>query len=321
MRESTFSFWEDTEFNALPGKPLAAADNAYQGHAGEEENWLWEASSGDGTYLNVFFTVCGEEGKARLLLARPGEEIITREVTAPFTAATDHLDVQMAGNRIYQQGNLFHLEWQSEEPIVELTYEPHLPGWQPGHGRINYGEKGDKYLFWTVPVPRARVSGKIVLAGHEKSFSGEGYIDHRRYNFPLPQTLGGALLGRYFTDAYTLLWADFWGNLLYSGKHVRALYLARHKEILAATGNLEVQVFEQLTKNNLSYPAELSLQAGTTPLIRLDIKETTVLGPRLVTTMGAQGLYCLGSGKLRLATRPEEEVSGQGFIETFTARD
>ncbi|QGP93516.1 hypothetical protein MGLY_29280 [Neomoorella glycerini] len=321
MRESTFSFWEDTEFNALPGKPLAAADNAYQGRAGEEESWLWEVSSSDGTYLNVFFAVYGKEGKARLFLAQPGKEVITREVTAPFTAAADHLEVQMAGNRIYQQGNLFRLEWRSEEPVLELEFQPHLPGWQPGHGRINYGEKGDKYLFWSVPVPRARVSGSLLVAGQEQRFNGQGYIDHRRYNFPLPRTLGGAILGRYYTEAYTLLWADFWGNLLYSGEHVTALYLARAEEMLAATGNLEVQVFDRQSKGGLSYPAELSLQAGTTPLIRLDIKQTTALSPRLVTTMGAQGFYCRFNGQLKLATRPEEEVTGQGFMETLTARD
>lgn len=318
MRESTFSFWEDTEFNALPDKPLRPADNAYQGRSGEEESWLWEASSSDGTYLNVLLAVSGEKGKSRLLLFQPGKEAVTREFTAPITATPERLDVQVAGNRISQEGDHFRLVWQAEDLALDLEFQPTLPGWQPGHGRINYGEKGDQYLSWSVPVPRARVSGNVTAGGEKNTLTGTGYIDHRRYNFPLSRTLAGATLGRYYNGDYTLLWADFWGNLLYSGKHVTALYLARAGEILASTGNLEVQVFELRSKGELNYPADLSLQAGVTPLVRLDIKETLALAPRMMTTLGTRGLYCSFNGQLKLATQPEEEVAGQGFMETFT---
>ncbi|WP_258360522.1 hypothetical protein [Moorella sulfitireducens (nom. illeg.)] len=321
MRESTFSFWQDTDFNALPDKPLTVADFAYQGLAGVEENWLWEASSSDGTCISVFFNVGNTGGKALLLVARPARETIRREVTAPFTAATHRLEVRMAGNHIFQEGEFFHLEWQTDDIALQLKYKPELPGWQPGHGRINYGEKGDKYLYWCVPVPRARVSGRMLLAGQEENFNGYGYIDYRRFNFPLPQVLGGAILGRYYTDAYTLLWADFWGNLLYSGKHVRALYAARHGEILASTANLDIQILDRKATGELTYPAELSLQSGTSPLIRLDIKDTTLISPQIVSGSGFKGLYCLFKGKLVLATRPEEEVAGRGCMETITARD
>ncbi|PRR75542.1 hypothetical protein [Neomoorella humiferrea] len=317
MRESTFSFWQDTEFNVLPSKPLTPTDYSYHASTGEEECWFWEAGSPDGCYLNVSFCVCNNEGKARLMVARPGRDVIVQEYTAPIKASTDHLDIQMAGSRIYQAGNDFYLEWRSEELRVDLVYKPLLPPWQPGQGRINYGEKGDKYLVWSVPIPRANISGKIVHKEHEESFYGEGMGEYLRYNFPLSQALGGALKGRFYSDSYTLLWADFWGNLLYSGKHVRAFYCAHDKDVLASTGNLEVQVLEQTTKDNLTYPAELSLEADITPLVRLDIEKTKTVGPPRLTVMGGSAILCIGEGKLTTATAPEKRASGRAFMETL----
>ncbi len=318
MRESTFSFWEDTEFNALPDKPLVPADNAYQGHPDEEESWFWEARSGDGTYLYVLVTVYGEKGKSRLVMFHPGKEAVTREFTAPIQAGRDRLNVRIGGNHLAQEGDHFYLAWYGEDLTLELEFHPVLPGWQPGHGRINYGEKGDQYLCWSVPIPRAMVDGNITIAGDRYNFAGKGYSDHRRYNFPLSRNLAGGLLGRYYDDEYTLLWADFQGNLLYSGKHIAALYLGRTGEILASTGNLEVQIAETRRKGELNYPANLFLPAGTTPLARLNIKETLALTPRMVTTLGTTGLYISFNGQLQLATQPETGKNGQGLMETFT---
>jgi hypothetical protein len=318
LRESTFSFWEDTEFNALPDKPLPPAADACQGHPGEEESWFFEAWSGDGTYINVLATVYEEKGKSRLVLFRPGKEALTREFAAPVQPGRDRLDIRIAGSHLAREGDHFLLTWYGEDLTLELEFHPVRPGWQPGHGRINYGEKGDQYLFWSVPVPRARVSGSITVAGDKAAFAGEGYSDHRRYNFPLSRNLAGGLLGRYYDDEYTLLWADFQGNLLYSGKHITALYLDRAGELLASTGNLEVQVVETRRQGKLEYPGELFLQAGTTPLVRLDSKETLALAPRMLTTLGTPGLYISYKGRLQLATRPETAVTGQGHIETFT---
>lgn len=320
MRESTFTFWEDTDFNALPDKTLTAADYAYQARTEEEESWTGEVSGSDGTYVQVFFAVYRDRGQARLLLAKPGQEVIIKDIAAPFQAATDRLDVEIGGNCIYQEGNRFLLRWQGEDLGLELELRPLLPGWQPGAGRINYGEKGDKYLDWSVPVPRATVSGNLFCKGHREALSGTGYIDHRCYNFPLPWTLAHATLGRYYTDQYTLVWADFQGNLLYSGKHITALYLARQGETLATTGNLEIQVLDWQGQAELDYPSELSLQAATTPLLRLDIKEVTPLGSRLVTELGSQGLYCRFNGQLKLATQPESALTGHGFLETLQAK-
>ncbi|MBC7326077.1 MAG: hypothetical protein H5T99_12325, partial [Moorella sp. (in: Bacteria)] len=179
MRESIFSFWEDQEFNALADKSLTAADNAWQARMGEEESWFWEASNKAGAYLNITFTACGKAGKASLFLVQPSMEAVRREAAAPFTASRDKLEVQLDGKRIYQEGELFRLEWQSEDLGVELEFQPLLPGWQPGNGRVDFGEKGDKYLIWSVPVPRARVNGNLVIAGRETAFSGTGYVDHR----------------------------------------------------------------------------------------------------------------------------------------------
>lgn len=317
MRESTFSFWQDTDFNAWPDQPLEVAGNAYQGQAGEEESWFFEASSSDGTYLNVIMTVYAGQGRAYLNFSPPGQEVIAREITSSFTAASTHLDVSMAGAHIYQQDGLFYLEWQAGDTALALRFQPLLPVWQPGDGRINYGEGGNKYFIWMVPVPRAQVSGTVALAGNKITFSGNGYHDHRRCNFPLAAAVAGAYLGRYYAGDYTLLWADFWGNLLYSGQEVTAFYLARCQEPVAASGNLTVQVYDQESKDGLSYPAEISLQAGTVPPVRLIIKEPVVLATGSPAWLGARSLYCRHQGELQIAVQPELTVTGLGVSETL----
>ncbi|OIQ09391.1 hypothetical protein [Neomoorella thermoacetica] len=317
MRESTFSFWQDTNFNALPDQPLSAAGNAYQGQAGEEESWFYEAAAEDGTYLNLLLAVYDGEGRARLSLARTGQEVLTRDITAPFTAASTHLDLQIGYTHIRQAGDCFEVQWKEGEMDLDLKYQPLLPGWQPGDGRINYGEKGNKYFIWSVPVPRAEVSGTLKVAGDKKNFKGYGYHDHRRCNFPLAQALSGAYLGRFYANDYTFLWAAFRGNRLYSGQEITAMYLAKDRQQVLSSGNLVVQVYEQENRDGINYPVEIDLQGGSQPPLRVIIKNPTVVATGSISRLGARNLYCRHQGELKIATQPELALAGQGFTEAL----
>ncbi|MGI9860264.1 hypothetical protein SDD30_02620 [Moorella naiadis] len=317
MRESTFSFWQDTDFNAIPDQPLTPAADAYQGQPGEEESWLFEATAADGTYLSVQVTVYDHEGRARLTLSWPGQEAVTREITVPFTAASSHLDLQAGGVRARQEGEYFFLQWLEGDINLDLKYQPLLAGWQPGGGRINYGEKGNKYFIWMIPVPRARVSGTLAVAGDRRSFQGNGYHDHRRYNFPLDEAMAGAYLGRFYAGDYIFLWAAFRGNRLYSGQEITALYLAREGQQPVSSGNLTLQVYEQENKNGLDFPVELSLQAGVVPPAALNLKDPVVLATRAPSRLQARSLYCRHRGELKIATQPELTLTGQGVTETL----
>ncbi|MDN5361485.1 MAG: hypothetical protein PWP70_532 [Moorella sp. (in: firmicutes)] len=319
MRESTFSFWQDTDFNARSDEPLVPAGDAYQGQAGEEESWLFEATADDGTYLNVQMTVYDREGRVGLTLFRPGHEAVTREITTAFTAASSHLDLQAGGVRARQEGEYFYLQWLEGDINLDMKFQPLLAGWQPGGGRINYGEKGNKYFIWNVPVPRALVSGTLEVAGDRSSFQGNGYHDHRRYNFLLDEAMAGAYLGRFYAGDYTFLWAAFRGNRLYSGQEITALYLARKGQELRSSGNLTLQVYEQENKNGIDFPVEVSLQAGVVPPSGVTLKDPMVLATGALSRLGARSLYCRHRGVLKIAAQPELTLAGQGITETLVA--
>lgn len=316
MRESTFSFWQDTNFNALPDLPLTAGGNTYEGQVDEEANWFFEAA-GDGTYLNLLLAVYAGEGRARLILARPGRQVLTRDITAPFKPAGSQADLRIGGAHIHQEGECFQVQWQEGEMELDLKYLPILPGWQPGDGRINYGEKGNKYFIWSVPVPRAEVSGTIKVADDKIIFKGNGYHDHRRYNFPLARALAGAYLGRFYAGEYTFLWAAFRGNRLYSGQEINAMYLAKDRQQVLASGNLVVQVYEQERQDGINYPVEIDLQGGSRPPLRVIITKPAIVSSSSISRLGALNLYCRHQGELKIATQPELALAGQGFTETL----
>lgn len=317
MRESTFSFWRDTDFNALTNKQFEPGQDIYRGRKGEEENWIFEFCNDEGFYINVVFSVYEKESKASLIFKQPNKSEIIEEIDGPFMSANYHLDISIAGNRIYQKDNCYYIDWKSANIEMKLKYKPVLSGWLPGHGKISYGEKGDKYFIWSVPVPRAKVSGSLSIESDTKIITGIGYYDHRRYNFHLSDTMSGALLGRFYAKNFTLIWADFIGNRFYSGKHIPALYLARDQEVLANTGNLEVEVFGNTSLDNLKYPAKISLYACTQPPAKIDINSPVFLAKGLPTTIKSQSVFTHLKGELQRATYPEEVIEGYGIIESF----
>jgi len=307
VRESIYSFWQDTGFNALGDQPLSPQDVAYRDWEGVEESWTGEAWDGEGRYFKIFFSIYKGEGKAYLFL-RGGKEQLQREIVAPPQAEKGRLQVHIGPGQIKQEEEGFSLLWQDIN--VELSFLPSLPPWQPGSGRLDFDEKGERYLYWTIPVPRAEVKG--TLLGEE--FQGQGCIEHLLYNFPLKDILTRVLLGRFYADNYTLLWSSFRGNLFYSHREAVALYLASGQEMLASTPNLEIKVLEWKRQGGISYPESLILKGGINPPLQLEGEGGQPSCKRPLSFLAPEGLVVCFTGDLRVATLPEERLKGRGFI-------
>ncbi|SMB97892.1 hypothetical protein SAMN00808754_2014 [Thermanaeromonas toyohensis ToBE] len=314
MRESTFSFWQDAEFNALIDKPLTVEDDAYHPpREGEtlEESWLFEILTPDHLYFRVAFTLSNMSSSPpayhKLAWWVGGEKNTESIEVGPqdFTASTERCQLKIGPSRAEYTGNKYSLYLESTRVTGELEFFPLLAGWQPGIGRVAYGDQGLRYIYWQVPVPRASVQGEVSLEGKRYKIEGIGYHDHRRCNFPLPEALEGARIIRFYTDEYTLLAADFWGNLLYSRRHIQALYLAKGSEMKLSTSKVESNLVD--TQGSSS----LELRTGTDPMVTFKLNTTHLLGEK--------GSFRVerGSGFLRLATTPEEESQGWGVLETF----
>lgn len=322
VRESTFSFWQDAEFNALTDKPLTPEDDAYHPpQPGEtlEESWIFEVLSGQDIYLRTLFTVTTSsqlQTKSHLywwVKGEKGQE--TQDVSSTdFAAAADRCRIKIGPNEAEYLSGKYLVRFKSQQASGELEFKPEVPGWQPGIGRIAYGDLGLRYLAWQVPVPRATVKGEITIKNKTYALEGVGYHDHRRCNFPLKETLAGAYIGRLYSDQYTLLLADFWGNLLYSGKHILALYIAKGQEAYITTPHVDINI-----DNSQTLP-RAEVRAGGNPLAALSLGASHILGEQNLTEGLLTGVLRLfsASGHLRVATNPEGEDKMWGLLENLT---
>lgn len=314
MRESTFSFWQDAEFNALADKPLTVEDDAYHPpREGEtlQENWIFEVLTPDHLYLRVAFTLSNmplsPQAYYNLVWWVGGEknEESVEVKTQDLTASTERCQLKLGRSWVEYNGEKYYLHLEASGVAGDLEFFPLAAGWQPGIGRIAYGDQGLRCIYWQIPVPRATAQGEVNLGGKKYNVEGIGYHEHRRWNFPLPEALEGARLIRFYGEEYTLLAADFWGKLLYSHRHVPALYLAQGTEVKVSTPKVEsnVEVSSGLTS--------LELRSGSDP--RVTLKLTTA---PLIEGKGGFRIE-RGPGLLRLATTPEKENPGWGVLETF----
>ncbi|MBE3582179.1 MAG: hypothetical protein IMW96_11220 [Thermoanaerobacteraceae bacterium] len=322
MRESIFSFWQDPDFNALEDKPPAAGEDGLRpdpGRAGEE-SWVFEAFTTRPYHLRVSFTLStSAAGTASLLrICWYGDGGTVHETwpgpEAAPSAGAGNGGLSAGPNRVHFESGKYLLRLETDNIAGELEWEPLVPGWQPGAGRLAFGDQGRLQLFWRVPVPRAAVRGRITIDGKDYALEGLGYHDYRRYNFPLGQALAGICLGRFYHDQYTLLFADFGGNLLYSGKHVAALYLVGEKGTLISTPHVETNPAGQSS----SPPKEVRAAAHPPVYLVLD-PPLNLWQEELKGGLAAGSLRMwLASGRLRLATDPEREVRVWGRVENLT---
>lgn len=324
VRESTFSFWQDAEFNALTDRPLTPEDDAYHPpQPGEnlEESWIFELLSDQEVYLRASYTITDSrelQARSHLYWWVKGEKGQETQAVSPadFAAATDRCRIKIGPNEAEDLSGKYRVRFKNQQVSGELELKPEVPGWQPGIGRIAYGDLGRLYLAWQVPVPRATVQGEITIKDKTYTIEGVGYHDHRRYNFPLKETLAGAYIGRLYSDQYTLLLADFWGNLLYSGKHMVAMYIAKGQETYITTPHVDINI-----DNSATLP-RAEVRAGGNPLAALILDATHLLGEQNLTEgllTGVLRLF-LSSGQLRLATNPEGEDKMWGLLENLTIK-
>ncbi|MCG0277320.1 MAG: hypothetical protein L5656_02125 [Thermanaeromonas sp.] len=314
MRESTFSFWQDAEFNALADIPLTVEDDAYHPPKESEtlqESWIFEVLTPDNLYLRIAFTLSNMPLSPRAYYhvawwgGQEKDEENAEAGAQDVAASTERCQLKLGRSWAEYNGEKYCLHLETNKVTGDIEFSPLIGGWQPGIGRIAYGDQGLRCIYWQVPVPRAAVQGEVSLRGKKYNIEGTGYHDHRRWNFPLPEALEGARFVRLYGEEYTFLAADFWGNLLYSRRHVPALYLAQRTEVKVSTAKVESNLEE--TQDYTS----LELRSGIEPMINLKFTATPLI-------QGKGGFRIeRGTGVLRLATTPEKETQVWGVLETF----
>ena len=221
---------------------------------GEAEWWYFDAHLESGHTLVVFFHAAnpnpGREGQTGLemVLLRPDGTRLQHFFPHPrqdCAAAPDQAEVTIGRStlRVRQEaGGLPVYELHVEEPGLgcDLTYTAEVNGWKPGNGLSRFGERG--FFGWTVPCPRATVTGTITDGTSQFAVTGTGYHDHNWLNFPFPSILRYWMWGRIYSSQFTVVYAIIQCNARADDHQVKVLMLAEGPEVILSSGEWDFSV-------------------------------------------------------------------------------
>ena len=130
--------------------------------------------------------------------------------------------------------------WTSRAWAASSPIRPKSDGWKPGDGLSRFGREG--FFGWTVPCPRAAVTGTITEGTSQFAVTGRGYHDHNWLNFPFPSILRYWMWGRIYTADFSVVYAIIQCNARAEHHLVKVLMLAEGPEVVLSSGEWDFSV-------------------------------------------------------------------------------
>lgn len=270
MRESTFCFWEDADFNVLVDEPFEPAevfwhptDNPMIG-----ECWFFELLGDNSLHfgLSIFtkdpFALPCSLSPGIILSFNSPEHAFSQSFVYPATAwesSQDEFVVKVDANEIAGLWPNYRVKVTTPQLTANLRLKASVSAWKPGSGMVRYADKGKKALSWLVPVPRGEVTGIITFSGQCYEVSATGYLDYKLFNFDLRDTISQAIWGRAYGDEYSLIFAQLTGTRLFSFERIHSVLLKEHDETMSSSPCMEL-VTRFNTKHfngGLRYPRQI----------------------------------------------------------------
>ncbi len=264
---------------------IQPADNGWQdpGSKFYGEWWYFDERLADG-HVVVGFIQASElltrKPGVELHIYKPsGEKISSVQKYSSFKAAKDCCDARVADcwckGEYPSDGGLptYRLYIKQDGMEADLTFESEVPGWMPGKGRSNFGDKG--YMSWVVAVPRSRVSGTVKFEGKTLEASGIGYHDHNVVTADMRRIISYWHWGRLYTDDYTLLYAYVKTQKAYGGHASKPLMLARGSEVVLSSGEMKLTEGQKVWNDvaHRDYPDAIRLDIPGELSLKLNVKE------------------------------------------------
>lgn len=324
MRESTFSFWEDDQFNVLPEVGWTGEEvRPFYGLGSLLEVWRIKALSKSQSCLEIDVFQMASSKEAILVMAHTTTS--KSEEQKPTRLVLDSWQVETgppAGlgtiiNGIWFDDAGYHLLANDGERRIELLLRPLLPGWKPGSGKMCFGDLGEKWLYWSVPVPRGLISVSLDNVMNHDRFEGIGYLDHLASNFGLSETLSSLWTAQMLTDEYTVWLFHSRGNHVYSWNEKHAIMIAGQGRVLASTPNVEL-VATTTRQGSHSSLRSMVAKVDVAPGYRLvanDLLQTAqvpLFNDKQSTWVSTN---LAGSFKLTVFAQPAFEVHGYGSVD------
>lgn len=208
------------------------------------------------------------------------------------SASEDKCDVKLGESYICQKGNTYEIYAPGKKSGAHLVFKRLLPGWKP---------KGTGYLYdknrqkqgWLVPVPRAEVTGKLIVDGKEINVKGFGYHDHNWSNVNMYDSFRSWFWGRLHHPEYTLIYYYLYPTR--SNEPVESrLYLAKGDRVILTPDNFHLEATGAQTEpvTGIPVPRKLSIQAknGDTAL-KFEVAAHDIFDCNQLTLMAPWPVY------------------------------
>ena len=163
--------------------------------AGTYEWWYFDAHLADGAKLVVAFMNkdLADPQKPlspmlRLELELPDGRHFDKLVHYPsgeWSAAKDHADVRLGGNRFTGDLHRYRIQATAEEVSVDVTLTGEVPPWRPATGYILFGADRSREFAWLPSVPQGAVTVTYSVDAERHETTGVGYHDHNWGNVGL----------------------------------------------------------------------------------------------------------------------------------------
>ena len=195
---------------------ITPRDDAYLGSSKffASEWWYFEAAF-ENNYSAVFsFTTISKKHLLtfpRIEIYKDGElevRAIKRNFFQNVMVSTDFPFVKMFDNKIiefdqeiYQKSGewVYYVSSKIDNHEIDLTFRGVSQGW-----KIDWGQER-----WTVALPKALVSGEIIVHGNRMKVNGIGYHDHNQTHDPsMIFNLKGWLWGKIASQNFNVVWAN-----------------------------------------------------------------------------------------------------------------
>jgi hypothetical protein len=213
------------------------------GRAGTYEWWYFDAHLDDGAKLVVVFMdkdlASPQKPLAPLIRlnldladGRSFEKLVTFEPEA-WSAATDHADVRIAGNRFSGDLRRYRITASVEEIDVDVTLVGQVPPWRPGTGHMLYGAKRDLEFGWLPAVPQGTVTAAYRIGDETHTTTGIGYHDHNWGNVGLMEIINDWYWARGQAGPYSVIASYVTAHKKYDHAPVTLFMLAKDGEVVA----------------------------------------------------------------------------------------
>jgi len=185
------------------------------------EWWYFDAAFDNGYSLVTSWHIAGkaaepepevpEPGRIAFAIYDPEGKRMDTAVGFPVNAVSalrETCDVKMGDNHLHGEIPKYEIHFRSGDLGGDLVYENLTQGFRyPPDGVKYLTQEPPMYMGWAVAQPRAKVTGKLILAGKEIPVNGVGYHDHNWGPVPMIEFYGYWYWGRLFLPNHTFLYS------------------------------------------------------------------------------------------------------------------